>query len=96
MTLRAIARDLFYERSGKRVSLSRTQFWLAWTIFIPTYLRAAWSSATIPDVPQGWVALLGVSGAVYAASKAIARQREDGRPYPYDSHDYLGKGDPHK
>ncbi|GEM_PF-6121040 len=74
MKLRAIFKPLIFERSGKRISLSRAQFFLAWLTFLPVYLRAALASATVPDVPQGWVALLGVSGAIYAASKAIAQK----------------------
>ncbi|MNL52732.1 hypothetical protein D3C87_1759300 [compost metagenome] len=36
-------------------------------------------------MPQGWVALLAVSGGVYAVSKAIARQRDQ---HPLDEYDY--------
>ena len=95
-----ILKDLFYERSGKRVSLSRTQFWISWVFFGWAYVKVAWNATTtIPDVPSGWVALLAVSGGVYASSKALARQRDDhdytnyrGYPPPYT---YDGKENPH-
>lgn len=80
MRLKTILKPLIFERSGRRLSLSRCQFWLAWILFAPVYLRAALSSATVPDVPQGWVALLGVSGAIYAASKAIAQKGPTDEP----------------
>jgi membrane associated rhomboid family serine protease len=74
MSIKTILKPLVFERSGKRISLSRAQFFLAWLTFLPVYLRSALVSATVPDVPQGWVALLGVSGAIYAASKVIAQK----------------------
>jgi len=69
-------RDILQERDSDNVyrySWSRVQNFIAFFYFLVFYTKQTWNSTNIPDVPDGWIFLIGLSSATYLAAKYSSR-----------------------
>ena len=74
--MRSFFRDILQERDADniyRFSWSRVQSFISFFYFLVFYTKQTWNTGTIPDVPEGWIFLIGVSSATYLVAKYAAR-----------------------
>lgn len=74
--MRKFLRDILQERDQDntyRYSWSRVQSFIAFFYFLVFYTKQFWNTSSIPDVPDGWIFLIGVSSATYLAAKYASR-----------------------
>lgn len=74
-------RDILQERDSDNVyrySWSRVQSFISFFYFLAFYTKQTWSSGNIPDIPDGWIFLIGVSSATYLVAKYSNRMNNIG------------------
>lgn len=74
--MRTFLRDILQERDVNNVyrfSWARVQSVISFFYFLVFYTKQTWNTGTIPDVPDGWIFLIGVSSATYLVAKYAAR-----------------------
>jgi len=74
--MRKFLQDVLQERDQDntyRYSWARIQSVISFFYFLIFYTKQFWNTASIPDVPDGWILLIGVSSATYLAAKYAAR-----------------------
>jgi len=52
-----------------RYSWARLQSFISFFYFLVLYTKQTWGNNTIPDIPDGWIFLIGVSSATYLVAK---------------------------
>lgn len=69
-------RDILQERDEDntyRYSWSKVQSFVAFCYFLVLYTKQTWGNNNIPDIPDGWIFLIGVSSAAYLVAKYTAK-----------------------
>lgn len=59
-------------------SWSRIQSVIAFFFFLVFYTKQTWNTHTIPEIPDGWIFLIGVSSATYLVAKYSAMSQYRG------------------
>ena len=65
-------RDILQERDADNeyhYSWARVQSFISFFYFLGLYTKQTWVTHEIPDVPEGWIFLIGVSSATYLLAK---------------------------
>lgn len=97
--MRSFWRDILQERDADNVyrySWSRVQSFISFFYFLAFYTKQTWASGTIPDIPDGWIFLIGVSSATYLVAKYSNRMNNIGyssSPIAYNP-PHLSNSDP--
>jgi len=79
--MKVFLQDLLKERDQNNVyrySWSRVQSIVSFVYFLVLYTKQTWGTQDLPDVPDGWIFLIGVSSATYLAAKYANRNSSFG------------------